>query len=297
MSDPVHGRTAPLCATIVVVLALLAVAGCQTEVEVPDDLVPDDIVVDGVDEPPEPDEEEVPRSVAALGDSITAASNLDLERLAAENPAYSWATGDAIESVHARLVELDPGAAGGAHNLAVPGARIAGLPAQADEAAALDVDLVIVLMGANDACASAVDAMTSVADFERDLGEALDRIEAGLPEGSVHLLSIPDVTRLWDILGDRSEARLVWERFGICQAALSSERSDEDRSTVRDRVAAYNEVTADLCDARERCTHDDGIVFDHRYEADHVSPADFFHPSEDGQRTLAEMAWETLRDR
>jgi lysophospholipase L1-like esterase len=240
------------------------------------------------------DEAELPDSMAALGDSITAASNLDLEHLAVENIAYSWATGTAIDSHYGRLRERNPEVEDAAHNLAVPGARVRHLPAQADRAVEADVDLVTILIGANDACAPSPASMTPVEDFADHLEDAIGRIEEGLPQAEIHLLSIPDVTRLWEVLGDDPRARLIWEQFGICRSALTGERSADEREEVRARVEAFNAIIGEVCAEVERCRDDGGAVFEHLYEPEHVSPADFFHPSIEGQRVLAEISWEAL---
>lgn len=295
-------RLSTLCA---LALLLTACPGTGDEGDVPEP-VPSHIeeaieqIEEAVDEAAEEAIEEpverieLPDSMAALGDSITAASNLDLEHIAVENLAYSWATGDAIDSHYGRLQQRNPEIEDEAHNLAVPGARVRHLPEQADRAVDADVDLVTILIGANDACTPSPTSMTPVEEFAEHLEDALLRIEEGLPEAQIHLLSIPDVTRLWEILGSDQRARLIWEQFGICGSVLTAERTDEEREGVRQRVEEFNEVIGEVCARVERCTDDDGAVFEHLYDTEHVSPADFFHPSIEGQRVLADISWDAL---
>jgi lysophospholipase L1-like esterase len=276
---------------VAALLALgLVLSACPSPEEAAEleDLAPDELVE------PEPEEVDWPDSIVALGDSITAATNLDLGRVAVTNPAWSWATGVEMSSLYQRIEEQNPEMTGQAHNLAMPGAFVRDLPAQADEAVATGAELVTILIGANDACAVSVDAMTSREDFAAHLLDALERIESGLPDATVHLLSVPDVTRLWEVLGDDQRARMVWDRFGICQAALSESRTDEERDQVRARVEEFNETIAEVCAEFAGCLDDGGAIFGDRYEAEHVSDADFFHPSVEGQERLAEIVWEAF---
>lgn len=240
---------------------------------------------------PGPDGPRFPEVVAAIGDSITQAANPNRDELGLSNPEHSWATGDdpddGVESHYERILEEDPDAE--AHNVAVSGATMSDAPAQADEAVAAGAGYVTVLMGANDVCASSVDAMTVVDDYEASFREAMDRLVDGLPEARVYVLSVPDVLRLRELFGDSQAARLVWRSFGICRAALGE---DADRDAVRRRNVAYNEVLEDVCGSSVGCRYDEGAVFETTFERGDVSSADFFHPSLGGQAKLAEVAWE-----
>lgn len=225
-----------------------------------------------------------------MGDSITQAANPNREKLGLSNPEHSWATGDdpedGVESHFERVLEEGDAEA---HNVAVSGAKMADAPAQADRAVAAGADYVTVLMGGNDVCASSVDAMTSVEEYEASFREALSRLVDGLPEARLYVLSVPDVIRLWELFGDSRAARAVWGSFGICRAAL---REDADRDAVRRRNVAYNDVLERVCGEHRACRHDEGAVFGTTFESGDVSSADFFHPSLAGQARLAEVSWE-----
>lgn len=228
-----------------------------------------------------------PDTIAAIGDSITTAAVPDLDHLSADNPGLSWATGSAAVGSHrARIEERHPDVT--AHNVAVAGARVADARAQADRVVAADADYVLFLLGSNDLCATDPPAHVS---FEREVGAALESLHDGLPEAYVFVASLPDVVRLRELFAGDVRARTAWQRTGACPAVLGSGRSDSELAAVRDRHAAYNRALADACDRHARCRHDAGRVAQHRFSRDEVSRADFFHPSVDGQRRLAELTW------
>lgn len=245
---------------------------------------------------PEPEPrtlERLPRSVAALGDSITTAANAAGDTLG-DRPAASWATGsaaDVVESQYERLLRLEAGIRNQAHNLAASGARVSDLDRQAEEAVRLRAQLVVVLIGANDACASSVDRMTSAEAFLAAFRVAAERLEEDLPEDAVvYVVSIPDATRLWDLFRDDPQARAVWRAYGVCRSVLAENATDADRAAVRERIEAYNAVMRGEAEARG-FHHDGGAVFREEVRREDVSTLDYFHPSLSGQARLAEVAW------
>lgn len=228
-----------------------------------------------------------PDTIVAIGDSITTAAIADLDHLSADNPDLSWATGSASVGSHrARIAERHPDVT--ADNVAMPGARIADARTQADHAVAADADYVLFLLGSNDLCATDPPAPER---FEREVAAALGRLHDGLPDAYVFVVSLPDVVHLRELFADDVRARAAWQRTGACPAVLGSGRSGSELAAVRDRHAAYNLALADVCDRHARCRHDAGRVARHRFSRGEVSRADFFHPSVDGQRRLAELTW------
>lgn len=232
------------------------------------------------------------RSMAALGDSITLAANLDDARLG-DNPGHSWATGavpdDAVVSHHERLKEE---VGNRTVNLARSGARMRDLAGQAERAVASGAEYVLILMGANDACARTVDGMTPVETFRRQFQQAARTLDEGLSEGAVvYVVSIPDVGELRALFWDVPEARTVWRVFGVCPALLGEGRSEAEVAAFRARLAAYNEVLREEAEAFG-FAFDDGAVFGREIEPRDVSTLDYFHPSMRGQARLAEVTWE-----
>lgn len=242
-------------------------------------------------------QEELPDSMAALGNSIT--RGFDSCGFYVDCPFRSWATGGSpkVDSHYLRLLHRNHDIIFDNHNDAVSGATIADLADQAREAAGEGADYVTVLMGANDACASTVAGMTSVAAFREHLAEGLAVLEEGLPDAEVFVASIPDIYQLWKVAKSEEEARGVWELADICQSMLDDPLSTDPadvqrRQTVRQRVIAYNEALAQACAAYAGNCRYGGAVFQYDFALRHISKWDYFHPSTAGQRVLAEITWE-----
>ncbi|MFC7842070.1 SGNH/GDSL hydrolase family protein [Streptomyces sp. NPDC057382] len=238
-----------------------------------------------------------PRSVAAVGDSIT--RGFDACDVLSDCPEVSWATGGsaAVDSLAVRLLGRT-GAAQRSWNYAVTGARMADLPGQMARAVRRKPQLVTVLVGANDACRATPSAMTPVSAFRADFEDALRSLRKALPKAQVFVASVPDLKRLWSEGRTSPVGRQVW-KLGICPSMLGeADRLDAEadlrRDTVSQRVADYNKVLAEVCAEDERCRHDGGAVHDYRFGTAQLSRWDYFHPSVDGQARLAEIAYRTV---
>jgi lysophospholipase L1-like esterase len=236
----------------------------------------------------------LPSSMAAIGDSITQA--FDVCCGYGDHPSKSWSTGndqtDPILSHYERILAANPAIAGNGHNDAVTGARMSDAAGQAAAAVAQQVNYVTVLMGANDACTSSIDTMTSVTDFRSQFQAALDALEAGLPPGaSIFVASVPNIYRLWNVLHTNPLAQAVWWAAQICQSMLSPSNIQQDRITVLNRVRGFNSVLAQVCGQYPNCRYDGGAVFGYGFTAGQVSTLDYFHPSQSGQTALARVTW------
>lgn len=234
-----------------------------------------------------------PPSVAALGDSIT--RGFDACSPLADCPEVSWATGTRtkVDSVAERLLTASSGTR--TWNLASSGARVADLPDQARAAAAYRPAMVTVLIGANDACTSTTDAMTSVADFRDRFAAALSYLHRVLPGSQILVASIPDLKRLWSVGRQNPLGKQVW-KLGLCPSMLRdadshSAAAQQRRETVRNRVIAYNATLGLVCARYVRCRYDGGAVFDYRFGTDELSTWDWFHPNENGQAELARILY------
>ncbi|NSC21586.1 SGNH/GDSL hydrolase family protein [Streptomyces albus subsp. chlorinus] len=233
-----------------------------------------------------------PESLAAVGDSIT--RGFDACSLLADCTRVSWATGtaDSVNSLARRLVS-DP--AGKSWNYAVSGAVMGDLPAQMRKAAARKPDMVTVMSGANDACRPSVARMTPVAGFRAGFREALHTLRSRAPRTQVYVSSVPNLQRLWQQGRKSPFGQQVW-KLGICQSMLKNPRStapadQERRRQVQERVVAYNTVLRQECAKDLRCRYDNGAVFNYRFTAAELSNWDWFHPSQEGQRSLARLAY------
>ncbi|MER6343878.1 SGNH/GDSL hydrolase family protein [Streptomyces sp. NPDC001595] len=253
-----------------------------------------------VKESPPPAWDSTPRSIAAVGDSITTGFNTCM--VLADCPEVSWATGTSpeVDSLAVRLLGRSR-AASHSWNYAVSGARMADLPRQMARAAGRKPELVTVLAGSNDACRSSTDAMTSVADFRADFQEALDTLRQDAPKAQVFVASVPDLKRLWSQGRTNALGKQVW-KLGICPSMLR-DADDLDaaanlrRSTVQKRVEAYNEVLREECAQDRYCRFDGEAVYEYRFVTAQLSPWDWFHPSKNGQARLAEIAYRAVTAR
>ena len=235
-----------------------------------------------------------PTSMAAIGDSITRAT--DVCCWYGDHPRHSWSTGgwpfDSIRSHYERLLALNPAIFGRNYNDARAGARMRDAPGQAQVAVTQGARYVTILMGANDVCTSSISTMTSVADFRAQFTATMNTLASGLPAGShVFVSSIPNVYRLWSLFRHDPTAQFVWSIAQICQSMLSPANTEQDRQTVLAREQAFNQVLAEVCAQYVMCRFDDFAVFDYPFAANHVSRLDYFHPSLSGQAVLASVTW------
>jgi lysophospholipase L1-like esterase len=245
---------------------------------------------------PPPPAGDLPSSMAALGDSITAGVGSCVALVVCRR--NSWSTGDGlrVDSHYRRLRAANPAIRGHADNLAVAGSRADGLEAQAARITS-GVDYVTVLVGANDACRGGIDDMTPAPAFRDAVDAGLAEVKRRARDAVVLVASIPDLHRLWEI--GRGENRVVraWAR-GVCPALLADPRSDADadaqrRAAFADRVDAYNRALAAACKAYgRRCHWDGGAVHRLRFTLDMLNPLDYFHPDADGQNALADATYE-----
>jgi lysophospholipase L1-like esterase len=231
-----------------------------------------------------------------------------------------------VDSVRERLDASFPGALV-AQNDAVSGARAVNLLAQAQLAASQNPDYVLIEIGANDACAS---PPTPTATFESQVREALETLVASNPKVYIQVMSIPDINQLLTLFTNPPDQNALtrWSLFHVCQGLLanplSTEQADEERrAAFRAQVIADNEALAAVCGEFKRCRWDGYAVFNSSFTTADVatvlntgglnippfneipvfgpgnanSTADYFHPSLQGQASLAETAWlTTFRD-
>ena len=255
-----------------------------------------------------------PRTLAAVGDSITLASGATrsgeglLDVLpGAPRPDRSWSTGTApgLGSVLQRLQALEADAVGA--NVSEEGRSMRHAAEQVVDTP-VATDLITIQLGGNDLCRPTVAQMTSADAYAAQLRDALELIAAERPAAMVQLSSVPDVYRLWEVLRDDPVAVALWNGAGPfppvvpCQSLLAEATSDAPadqarRDAVRARSRAYNAAAERQCARFVRCRFDDQAVWDathdpERFAARHISAVDFFHPSFEGQRLLAEVAWD-----
>jgi len=178
---------------------------------------------------------ELPASMGALGDSLTAGAFAAYNRTDGNNPIIlsqildmiaqvgftqslssveardlSWSTGMGATTSHAQRLSALRSAQGltfQSFNAAVSGNGAAGLAAQFQALSAwaqqnlgqAAPDYVTLEIGADDGCAKTNDAMTSVADYSAAVQTTLANILAANPKSHIMIGSIPNVEHLRDV--------------------------------------------------------------------------------------------------
>ena len=139
-------------------------------------------------------------------------------------PGKLWATGTniAVDSYDLRLLTVNPSISRHNYNDAVSGAKMAELYGQAALAVSRKVELVGILMGANDACTSSISTMTSVASYESQFESAMKLLTSGIPTAQINVSSLPNVYRLWEIFNTNLSAVSTWNTLKICQSLLAN---------------------------------------------------------------------------
>ena len=235
----------------------------------------------------------LPNSVAAIGDSVTRATNVCCWW--GDHPRHSWSTGgawfDGVQSHYERIRGVNSAIEGHNHNDATRGAKMARAPSQAATAVSQGAEYVTFMMGANDACTSSRQTMTPVQNFRAQFQQAMETLSAGLPEARVFVSSIPNIHRLWAVYHDSVLARSVWRVAQICQSMLAASNTEADRQAVLARIGAFNDVLAQGCARFSNCRFDDYAVFNFQFTRSNVSKLDFFHPNLSGQANLASLTW------
>lgn len=233
--------------------------------------------------------------MAAAGDSITLAYN---SASYGSFPQYSWSTGTAstLNSLLQRLQTASGTTITGV-NVAQVGANSTALAGQVTAAIAAQADYLTVELGANDACTSTVAGMTPVADFQARIRAGLAQFHNAKADNRIFVASIPSLYRMWSISKSKFAARLIWSSASVCQSMLANPTSttatnEARRLEVQARVDAYNLVLKQECAALPRCTFDEFAVANYPFTSTHISTADYFHPSIEGQRVLATITWE-----
>jgi lysophospholipase L1-like esterase len=254
-----------------------------------------------------------PKVMAALGDSITRAFNTEVSLTCPTGPSLdcpknSWSTGTnpVVNSQFQRIQAIDPERNPVAFNDAVSGARASGLNSQAQVAATQDPDYVTIEIGANDACRPTIAQQTPTETFTSQVRSALNTLVNDDPRVYIQVASIPDINQLHTIFTTPvpdPNALARWSAFNVCQALLANPLSTDPvdvqrRADFRAQVIAYNGALADVCAEFKRCLFDNNAVFNSQFTAADVATlttvgptADYFHPSLNGQASLAETTW------
>jgi lysophospholipase L1-like esterase len=235
----------------------------------------------------------LPNSMAATGDSITQAFDVNWGGVLQDSPAYSWSTGTetSVDSEYSRILAANSAISGHEHNDAVAGATMADLNGQVETAASQGVQYLTVEMGANDLCVSSVSDMTPTATFQSEFSAALTNFTNADPNAHIFVASIPNIYQLWQDEHSNFIAELEWNAFGICGDMLSVSATSAQRQQIVQQEQADNQVLANVCAEFSQCMFDNDAVYNFKFSSSDVSDVDYFHPSPAGQAALASIAW------
>lgn len=239
-----------------------------------------------------------PSSMSALGDSITRGFNACGYYVDCTSRSFSAGDDTTVNSHYLRIRTKNSVINGRNFNDAKSGAKANAMVGQAQTAVGRDADYVTMLIGANDACTSTEAAMTPVVTFRAQIDSALATLKTGLPDARVYVVSVPDVKRLWHIGKGSWAARFAWSTLNICQSMLANPTSTAAadvarRDRVRQRVIDFNTQLAAACAAYgTNCRFDGNALFNYPFVLNQVSRWDYFHPSGEGQRILAQVTYQ-----
>ena len=234
--------------------------------------------------------------MAVLGDSISRATlaNDRIDGLDYGQPQHSWATGydssDGFKSHYERIKESNQGISGNNFNLARSGAKADDLPGQAMPRWTKGAEYVVLNIGANDVC-----GMTPPDEFEADYREALNILEAGLPQSTILVTGVGRVKRVYDVGRRDFWCRLKWSTFQWCDNVLRSGRSQRNQADALN--LEYNKMLRDLSadlSAEMGVAFDNG-PYDWQFSKGNLSQVDCFHPDISGQRGLADRTYDGRR--
>jgi hypothetical protein len=240
---------------------------------------------------PTPSGPQLPDRIAAVGDSITTATDVGWCCVDPQgsNPQYSWSTGTslAVNSHLRRIDALNGAKAVTGLNAADPGADSSDLQTQLHEASTFGAQYVTVLIGGNDLCWGP----TPTEQFRQRVTAAFDAFFSASPDARLFVASVPSLYHLWAIEHDDPWAQFIWNIFDVCPTMLPSDVSDQQRQSILALEVEFNSILASACAEHPNCRWDGNTVFNHQFTTSDISPVDHYHPSFEGQNTLAAITW------
>ena len=232
-----------------------------------------------------------PTTIAAIGDSITAAACTD--PTCADRPANSWATGTniAVQSQLLRIREVvDHRHEVAAENLATSAnVTMADFPSQAAAAVAARATFVTVELGENDLCEG-----TPLKRFDREVRAGLQVLTRGEPGVKILLLSIENLVEHWQVLQNAPASAAAFKAGAEIDCGLGYAATPTRLAQIRKRTDALNRILANECGRSSGCRYDGGIYFRLPVTARDFSTADYQHLSITGQHALSAAEWRAV---
>jgi hypothetical protein len=242
-----------------------------------------------------------PDSMAAIGDSFSAAFNTHADTAVVPSPpdlsacpngrgpfgdptsvglpasfgldcpSNSWSTGTNphVNSIYQRILARNPAIAGNVANWATTAVSVSDLAHQADRAVSQGAELVTVNVGINDACdpfGFNGGQQTPLDAFRSQFEQAMSVLAAAPAQPRILVATIPNANRTWRLFRDDPNAQVRWQFGVICPPLLNNPTSTAAPDVARRaeflaRLAAYNLIEADVCRKTPRCQTDGGALF------------------------------------
>jgi lysophospholipase L1-like esterase len=235
-----------------------------------------------------------PRSIAALGDSITTGACADGVSCADATLADSWSTGTnpVVDSQLLRLRAIWKSRAPvRALNLASNSfVTMADLASQATQARRAGAAYVTIEIGENDLCAG-TPIPTFRTELERGLSVLTSGVQARKLPPKILLLSIENLAAHWRVVHADPATRRAFAAGYTLDCGLGDKATRAQLDQVEARARALNTVEAEVCSTVPYCLYDGGTYFRLPLRASYFSPADYQHLSVAGQRALAAAEW------
>lgn len=238
------------------------------------------------------DSHHTPYIIGSIGDSITTGLN---STHWGENKGINWSTGtkqkELLMSHYHRLTDLVERNVVSV-NVARSGAVSRGIIRQAQDLSERHPDYVTILIGGNDVCSWSHDYDNELLQYERNVKQSIEILLASNEDVKILLIPIPDMHHLWKV-GHDNGCQLRWDLFGMCNALLHSNRTDEERLAFKRRVEKANDTLQVIANNYEENVRFDHSIADYKFQWSEVSPHDCFHPSLKGHKLISQMTWES----
>jgi hypothetical protein len=248
--------------------------------------------------------------------------------------SWSTGTNPQVNSVYQRILARNTAIAGNVTNWATTAVSVSDLARQAALAAGDGAELVTVNIGINDACdpfGARKGQQTPLHTFRSQFEHALSILAAATARPRIVVATIPNAYRTWTLFHDDPDALFRWQfpqpPGVICPPLLANPSSTAEPDVTRRaaflaRVAAYNVIEAQVCSKTPRCRTDGGALFAWQFGADDIatvtntggvsanpfdllplfnpdgipnSTGDYWHPSVQGQATIAHRVWNAAK--
>jgi lysophospholipase L1-like esterase len=225
--------------------------------------------------------------MGSLGDSITAGFNAGGPL---DQRDKSWAAGSGIES-HAVRIRNQLKVDVVAKNASKSGAKIEDIPAQTARLVSENFapDYVTYLIGANDVCGGTRSPEELAAAGKKTLEESFEVLKKANPNVKLLIAAVPNLLYLNELLKTDSQCLSRWKTFKICETFMGNKIEEQKKGI--ERWLAYNRMLNQFADDHPENIKFSGLAGDRIFLAKDVSRIDCFHPSLEGQKTLAETTW------